>query len=68
MTDATQNVMARSLYFWIASAAVIGFNSAAAVSQDARLALPAVVLSGLLALGGIAFGVWAGLKLRHHPS
>lgn len=67
MTDPHRTVMARSTYLWIASAAVIGFNSAAAITQDARLVFPALVLSGLLALGGIGFGVWAGLKLRRQP-
>lgn len=64
MTDASRTVLTRSIYLWIASAAVIGFNTAAAWSQDARLAYAALVLTGLLALGGIGFGIWAGLKLR----
>jgi hypothetical protein len=64
MTDVRRKVLARSLYLWIASAAVIGFNTAAALVQDQRLVMPALAITGLLALGGIGFGVWAALTLR----
>lgn len=62
--DMHHTVIARSVYLWIASAAVIGFNTAAAVAQDAQLAYAALALTAALALGGIGFGIWAALTLR----
>lgn len=61
---ATDTVLARSRYLWIAIAAVIGFNTAAAWSQDARLAVAAMALTGVLALGVVGFGIWTALTLR----
>ncbi len=64
MTDAHRRVLARSLYLWIAAAAVIGFNTAAAIVRDERLVIPALALTGVLAIIGIGFGIWAGMAMR----
>lgn len=62
--DVHRTIMARSVYLWIATAAVIGFNTAAALAQAPQLGRPALVLTALLAIAGIGFGIWAGLAVR----
>jgi hypothetical protein len=63
MAQGTKRVAAASVYMWIGIAALIAFNTAAAMSHNPRLAYAALALSGVAALTGIGFGIWASLTL-----
>ena len=60
MTEGTKKVWAYSLYLWIGTAAVISFNLAAATLRSPNLTTAALALTGMFALIGIGFGIWAG--------
>jgi hypothetical protein len=60
MTEGIKKVRAYSLYLWIVTGAVIAFNTAAAMADNAQLTYMALALTGAAALAGIGFGIWAG--------
>ncbi|MSP94303.1 MAG: hypothetical protein EXR00_03455 [Alphaproteobacteria bacterium] len=63
MKEGTKRVLAYSLYLWIGTAAVISFNIAAAMSHSESLTVAALALTGMAALAGIVFGLWAAITL-----
>jgi hypothetical protein len=65
MSDGNEKVRKRSLYLWLGTAFVIAFNTAAATSQNPSLIYAALALTGMTALAGIGFGIWAGQTLKN---
>ena len=64
MADAHRLIVRRSIILWIATGVTIAFNLFAASRHDPMVTYLALGLTGLVALGGIGFGLWAGLSLR----
>lgn len=63
MTEGTKKVRAYSSYLWIGTAAIIAFNLTAAMLLGLGLTYAALALTGIFALVGIGFGIWAGCTL-----
>lgn len=59
MTDGHAIVMRRSIILWIGTGLLIAFNLFAASQQTPALTYAALVATGLFALFGIGFGIWA---------
>ena len=68
MTEGHAIVMRRSLILWIGTALLIGFNLFAASQHDAALTYAALAATGLFALFGIGFGLWAAWTLTRKPA
>jgi hypothetical protein len=63
MTRGIRKVWRASLLLWIGVAAVVSFNTAAAMLRSEALTYAALALTGMFALVGIGFGLWAGRTL-----
>lgn len=63
MNAATVAVMKRAVFLWIGSGLILGFNIFAAYRQSLAVIYAALAVTGLFALGGIAFGIWAARSL-----
>ena len=59
MTDGHAIVMRRSMILWIGTVVLIAFNLFAASQRSPTLTYAALVATGLFALFGIGFGIWA---------
>lgn len=53
-------VIQRSIYIWIGTFALIGFNLFAATQRSLALTYIGLLATGVFAIVGIAFGIWAG--------
>jgi hypothetical protein len=51
--------MKRATFLWIGTGLIMGFNIFAAYRQSEALIYGALAATGLFALAGIAFGIWA---------
>jgi hypothetical protein len=67
VTDANVLVMRRATILWVGATLMMTFNMLAAFGGSERLVMWALALSGAFAVVGIAFGVWAGLKVARRP-
>jgi len=63
MQHAHALIVRRSVILWGVTGAVITFNLLAALLQDPAMTNAALLLTGITAVGGIGFGLWAGLIL-----
>ena len=59
MNAASVTVMKRAMYLWIGTGLVMGFNIFAAYQASEIAVYSALALTGLFALVGIGFGIWA---------
>jgi uncharacterized membrane protein YfcA len=48
---------------WIASSLLMGLNIFAGLTANRPLVLFGLALTGIFALTGIAFGIWAGVRV-----
>jgi len=63
MTEATKLVWRRSVILWIGAGLVTALNYIAATFGDQTLTYGALAVTGMFALFGIGFGIWAGRTL-----
>lgn len=63
MNAATVTVLKRAMYLWIGAGLILGVNIFAAYQQSEALIFGALAATGLFALIGIAFGIWAARTL-----
>jgi hypothetical protein len=68
MDAGTVTVMKRATFLWIGSGLIIGVNLFAAYSQSEAVIYGALAATGLFALFGIAFGIWAGRTVARAAS
>jgi cation transporter-like permease len=59
MNPATATIMKRSVFLWVGAALVLCLNIFAATQPDPAWLDAALVVTGLFAIVGIGFGVWA---------
>jgi Na+-transporting NADH:ubiquinone oxidoreductase subunit NqrD len=59
MNEANVTVMKRAVFLWIGAGLVLGLNVFAAYQQSAAVIYAALAITGLFALVGIGFGIWA---------
>jgi membrane associated rhomboid family serine protease len=61
MSRANPAVMRVAILLWIASGLLMGLNIFAGLTANRPLILFGLALTGVFALVGIAFGIWAGI-------
>ena len=59
MDAGAARVMRRATFLWIGAGLILGFNIFAAYAQSQAAVYAALAASGMFALVGIAFGIWA---------
>lgn len=59
MNEQSVTVMKRAVFLWIGSGLVLGLNIFAAYQRSETMIYSALAITGLFALFGIAFGIWA---------
>jgi hypothetical protein len=59
MNEAGTTVMKRAVFLWIGAGLILGLNIIAAYRQDQAMIHAALAITGLFALVGTAFGIWA---------